>query len=409
MYRPTHRGKAADGRLYNIRITSALQTGHSYTLASPALASPVSSPRASVVPIVEYLPALTGLRFGLAIWVILHHICGTGMMLEAWARSLPAPLPALIAGGYLAVQTFFVLSGFVLARTYAHARWNRQSLGRFFTARFARIYPVYFVSLIVISPFVIEMLTSPSWKGIGRGSLLANYIFVLQGWTGALGVGWNTPAWSLSCEFFFYLCFPALFVMLRHARWATIAVAMALSILTPIALDHAGVPWNWKPLYNLPDFVAGIAAARIFALTTGSRRWLNRGYWLYVPALIVGGLLIVYRATFDGGWADLNTYLRPVNVALLVGFALSGGWIARWLSTSLADFLGRSSYSMYVLHVPILWWYGRYYVHSKLQPARPMAAAIYLMIVIATAGLVFQWLESPASVWIRARQKRATR
>jgi len=90
------------------------------------------------------------MRFGLAIWVILHHICGKGMMLEAWARSLPAPFPALIAGGYLAVQTFFVLSGFVLARTYAHARWNRRSLGRFFTARFARIYPVYFVSLIVI-------------------------------------------------------------------------------------------------------------------------------------------------------------------------------------------------------------------------------------------------------------------
>jgi peptidoglycan/LPS O-acetylase OafA/YrhL len=369
--------------------------------------TPALSTRAHLVQRTDYLPALTGLRFGLAIWVILHHICGRGMLLEAWARGLPAPLPALIAGGYLAVQTFFVLSGFVLARTYAHAKWNRRALVRFFTARFARIYPVYFVSLIVVSPFVIEMLTAPAWKGVARGSLLANYVLVLQGWTGALGVGWNTPAWSLSCEVFFYLCFPLLFVWLKSARWLTISLAMVASILMPLALEYAGAPWSWKPLYHLPDFIAGIAAARIFAMMTRSRRWVNRGYWLYLPALLMGGLLIVYRAAVDGGRTDLNTYLRPVNVALLVGFALSGGWIARWLSTQLAEFLGKASYSMYVLHVPILWWYGRYYVHGKLQPARPMAAAIYLMLVVAIAGLVFRWLESPASVWIRARQKRA--
>jgi peptidoglycan/LPS O-acetylase OafA/YrhL len=65
----------------------------------------------------EYLPALTGLRFPLALWVILHHICGRGMMLEAWANTLPAPLAALISGGYFAVPVFFIPSGFVLAPT----------------------------------------------------------------------------------------------------------------------------------------------------------------------------------------------------------------------------------------------------------------------------------------------------
>jgi peptidoglycan/LPS O-acetylase OafA/YrhL len=68
-----------------------------------------------------------------------------------------------------------------------------------------------------------------------------------------------------------------------------------------------------------------------------------------------------------------------------------------------------ASYSLYVLHIPILWWYGRYYVHSSLQPSRPLAAALYLAIVTAAAGLVFKWLESPASDWIRARQKQLAR
>ncbi len=354
----------------------------------------------------EYLPALTGLRFWLAVWVILHHICGKGMMLEAWANTLPAPVLKLIHGGYLAVQTFFVLSGFVLARTYAHTKWDRRSLGRFFTARFARIYPVYFVSLIILSPFIIEMMLAPVWTPGQRATLLTNYLLVLQGWTGSLGVGWNTPAWSLSCEFFFYLWFPVLFVALRNARWRAISVAMVVAILLPIVLDHSGAPWSWKPLYQLGDFVAGIAAARIFALIGDRRGWKKRGHWLYVPAVIFGGWLIIHPAVVNGSGADLNTFLRPLNAAMLVGFALSGGWIAKWLSGTITDFLGKASYSMYVLHVPILWWTGRYFVHGKMHPPLPIGAAIYLSLVVVASGLVYHWLEAPASVWIRARQKR---
>jgi peptidoglycan/LPS O-acetylase OafA/YrhL len=139
---------------------------------------------------------------------------------------------------------------------------------------------------------------------------------------------------------------------------------------------------------------------------TASRSWLKRGYWLYIPALLLGGWLIIHPNITDGTFVDLNTYLRPVNVALLVGFALSGGLLARALSIQVVNFLGKASYSMYVLHIPILWWYGRYYVHGKLHPARPMAAVVYLALVVAISGLVFQYLEAPASVWLRARQKK---
>ncbi len=335
-------------------------------------------------------------------------------MLEAWTNALPGPAYTFIHGGYLAVQTFFVLSGFVLARTYAQAKWDRRSLGRYFTARFARIYPVYFVGLIVLSPFIIEMLL-PSAIGKQLASafttgqsvnLLANYIFVLQGWTGSLAVGWNTPAWTLSCEFFFYLWFPVLFAGLRNARWRMISAAMVVAILAPIVFDHTGVPWNWKPIYHTADFVAGIAAARIFVLLTESGWWQGRGYWLYVPAGLAFVWLIVHPHVVDGSGADLNTYLRPLNVAILVGLGLGGGVLAKWLSARVCDFLGKASYSMYVLHVPILWWTGRYLVHGKLHLSRPEGAAIYLTLVVLVSGIVYQWFEAPASAWIRARQKR---
>ncbi len=335
-------------------------------------------------------------------------------MLEPWVNSLPKPVFQFFHGGYLAVQTFFILSGFVLARTYVHVKWDKKSLGRFFTARFARIYPVYFVSLILISPFIIEMLL-PSATGkqmmsafaAGQSAkLLGIYMFVLQGWTGSLAVGWNTPAWSLSCEFFFYLCFPILFAGLRNVRWRGIFVTVAATILLPIVFDHTGVPWNWKPIYHTADFMAGIAAARIYVLLSASPWWRVRGYLLYVPALLAFGWLIVHPHVVDGTAADLNTYLRPLNVAVLTGLALGGNGLARILSTGIGDFLGKASYSMYVLHVPILWWTGRYLVHGKLHLSRPAGALIYLTLVVLAASAVYQWLEAPASTWLRRQGKR---
>src|SRR5262249_2744397 len=74
-----------------------------------------------------YLPALTGLRFVLAFWVILHHLAGRNMLLGKTIDALPGPVSTLIHGGYLAVQTFFCPSGFVRARTLARVAWNKAS------------------------------------------------------------------------------------------------------------------------------------------------------------------------------------------------------------------------------------------------------------------------------------------
>jgi peptidoglycan/LPS O-acetylase OafA/YrhL len=337
----------------------------------------------------------------LAIWVILHHIAGKGMMLEGWTASLPLAAQSLIHGGYLAVQTFFILSGFVLARSYAGTQWDKPGLLRYAAARLARIYPVYLLSLVVVSPFIFDVMIRPGRTGSEKAGLLINYGFVLQGWTGGLNVGWNTPAWSLSCEFFFYLFFPLLLVWLRRAGRFTIAAVLAVAIVTPVLLAHANVPWTWKPIHHLSDFAAGIAAARIFGfIETGMRR---RGYWLYLPALIAGALVIVYPRVMNGTYGDVNTALRPLNVVALVGLALGGGAMARMLSAKAAEYLGKASYSMYILHVPILWWYGRWAVHGPLHLLPGVAALVYFALVILVSAISFEWVEMPANRWIRDR------
>lgn len=336
----------------------------------------------------EHLPALTGLRFVLALWVILHHLTGPGMMLDAQARALPGALYALIRGGYLAVTTFFVLSGFVLARNYAATEWNRANLLRYGVARLARIYPVYALSLLAVAPFIAEDRTP------GKAPLVAAHGLLLQGWLGPLPVNWNTPAWSLSCEMFFYLAFPLAALWVRRANWShTIAVAIFACCLTRL-MWRAGVSDGIKPLVHLSDFLMGIAAACAYGLLTRSGRLKRAGVWLYAPGFAVAAALIALPQALPGG-IDLNTALRPINGLLLIGLALGGGALAQALSTPLAVYLGKSSYAMYILHVPILWWYLRY--------SRSFHAATYLMLVIGLSALVYWRLEEPANRWLRAR------
>jgi peptidoglycan/LPS O-acetylase OafA/YrhL len=349
-----------------------------------------------------HLPALTGLRSLLALWVILHHLSNQGGMLDAAVRSLPAALQTLAVSGYWAVATFFVLSGFVLARTYAARRWDRSSLVRYGIARWARVYPVYFLSLLILAPIIFRDLVSfPQGRPLAlRLSLLSNYALVLQGWTGNLPVQWNTPAWSLSCELFFYLCFPlAMLLAKRAGRRGTLVIATA-GLALPILCRLLNVPDAAKPILHLGDFLVGIACAGIYeALVRSGTRLAGRGYWLYLPA--AAGSAVVIAVPRIAQWIYLDFALRPLNALLLIGLALGGGPLARWLSTRIALLFGKASYSMYILHIPVLWWFKGTWFHRSAALPPEAAALIYIAIVLLVSALVFKLFEEPANRRLR--------
>ena len=285
------------------------------------------SSRHSIPPVTAnpHLPALTGLRSLLALWVVLHHLSNRGGMLDAAVRALPAALHELAVSGYWAVATFFVLSGFVLARTYAASRWDRSSLIRYGIARWARVYPVYFLSLMILAPIIFHDLVSfPQGRSLAlRLSLLFNYGLVLQGWTGHLPVQWNTPAWSLSCELFFYLCFPLAMLLVKSARRRGTLVIASAGFALPVLCRLLNVPDALKPLLHLGDFLVGIACARIYeALVRSHLRLAGRGYWLYLPA--AAGSAVVIALPQIANWIYLDFALRPLNALLLIGLALGG-------------------------------------------------------------------------------------
>ncbi|HVW84815.1 MAG TPA: acyltransferase [Bryobacteraceae bacterium] len=334
-----------------------------------------------------HLPALTGLRFFLALWVIVNHLIGTGHIYEPVALMLPGPLQAIMRGGYQAVPTFFVLSGFVLARNYSSTPWRPVNVWKYLVGRFARVYPVYLLSLLIVLPFIVKAKDQP------KGWLVAMHLTLTQGWwSGHYTAGWNTPAWSLSCEMFFYLIFPLLIIPMKDAGWVrTIGAALLACVMTQ-AMWAVGISDQLKPVIHLSDFLMGIAVARAFDLLT-ERRAAPQGKWLYGMG-ILGSAAILGYAQFLPKSISMNTFLRPMNGLLLLGLGLGGGWIARALSTRPVVFLGKASYGMYILHIPILWW----------AVSWPDFAVRYLYVafVVAVSCIVYAVFEEPANRLIRS-------
>ncbi len=344
----------------------------------PAIPRPVRS---------GHLPALTGLRSFLALWVIFGHLLGKGNAYEPFALMLPGPLQAIARSGYLAVPTFFVLSGFVLARTYASTQWNQRSVWKYLVGRVARVYPVYLLSLLVVLPFIIKAKDQP------KDWLVAMHLTLTQGWfAGHFTAGWNTPAWSLSCEMFFYLLFPLLVVPMKDCGWKRVIGVALLTCALPQAMVGLGIPDQIKPIFHLPDFLMGIAVSRAFDLLTGSGEGLT-GKWLYGTGLL-GSAALIGSARYLPKWLALATLLRPMNAVLLLGLGLGGGWVARVLSTRFIVYLGKSSYGMYILHVPILWW--------AVSWPGPVVRYFYALLVVAASCIVYAAFEEPANRYIRS-------
>lgn len=197
--------------------------------------------------------ALTGSRIFLALFVVCFHF---GQ--RVWAGS-PATLRSFAGSGYVSVSLFFLLSGYVLAYNYL----GQQTVARrvFWIARLARIAPAYWTAMGVSFAFyvhacVIRTASAPSFTTV------ATSLTVTQAWFLKLDL-WNFPAWSLSCECFFYFLFPFLaqpMVRLNRARLRGVIVALALTSMLPPLIYLLwlpdGVPYRLLTQAHLTHFTS---------------------------------------------------------------------------------------------------------------------------------------------------------
>ena len=373
---------------------------------------------ASLHPPRPHLRALTGVRFLAAFHVVLFHCV-------PWQTSSARLVRNLAGTGYVAVSLFFVLSGFILSYTYcgkAGARpFTPRARREFYVGRVARIYPVYVVGLALTAPFFVAQHLRAGTSGRLAVEAVA-VVALVQSYVPSLAMAWNPPAWSLSTEASFYLAFPFLAPpLMRWARRSAGAIAVAGWCLclgagfAYLALRPDGVAmptsdttafWldvlKYDPIARAPELVIGIVLGRLFLDAEVRRRFAPyaSGVSLLAAAAIVGVLAASDRIPYVVLHAGL---LTPLFAALLFALAFGAGPLAALLSLRPVTLLGEASYSLYILHIPVLI-LTRKLAAVLLGPAFTDRAAflpLYLAVVVTASIVCFRAVEVPMRVRVR--------
>lgn len=356
----------------------------------------------------QELKPLTSLRFIAAFWVLLYHFkdhLGLGMGQFG-----------LVADGYLGVDLFFTLSGFILAHVYlSQFEGGRFGYGGFLKNRIARVYPMHLAALAAM--LVLFVGAGVMGAGVGspdafKWSDLPAHLFMVHAWGTTKAVGWNFPSWSISAEWAAYLLFPLVAALvLKAQRWSALvaAGALALCVASFWALSnlHQVLPWVGRDfsqmtaqigaLRILPSFLLGVALYAFGRAHAAPKSWA----W---PIVAVSAGWVVAVTTL--GWWEGLTWFGIAG--LLYGLAeTSRHGVDAPMSGRVFVFLGAASYALYMIHLPIdiVWFHAleRFGVTETSDLALRVGAMVGVFVVcIAASAVAYLVIEEPARKWVRA-------
>lgn len=344
------------------------------------------------------LAFLDALRGAAATWVVLFHF-GDGGQITRLRAALPSWLDqSIFAAGHFGVPVFFVLSGFVIARSIGDGHVTPRYVGRFALRRAIRLDIPYWASIAVVLAFVaLKRLALPAavQPTTSPGDVLA-HMFYLQEFLGLHPI--NPVYWTLTYEVQFYLLFCVLLGVahaLRHTpgdrrpEAAVFTFAAVVAIAWPLipALHARGIALiNWYA-FLLGAFASWSLSGRLHP------RWV---------ALFAVALLAVWSRTRD---SFIIACLATAMLIILVGRA---GSLSNCGDSWLPQFLGKISYSLYLLHVPVSG--AAFSLLSRLWDAtvvHDVLAALIVLVINCVTAWCFWWLaERPSTALARRLRER---
>ena len=402
-----------DGRQSTSRNPAAAQFGSGRAGGSKAVMA-LMAPGHLGTASRSYIQSHNAIRGFAAIGVFAYHL-----QLEN-AYGVPLGLAeGLVKRGYVWVDLFFILSGFVISLTYqtrlAGLSWS--PIRKFLLARVARILPLHLFALLYLGALVLGMeglyrllgwsphWSPVTWRDIGDLGLQAALV---QIWSRDATMSWNIPSWSVSAEMHIYILFvPIAGMLARRPRATMLCLAViSVAIYLFILLNYANL-----------DILTPVALLRClagFALGTVLQN-IHRTYPI-APAWLIAAqsaALLAIGAVLVSGLHDV--FLIPAFVLLVVSTASDGGLVGRATRGRLAQWLGDISYSIYLLNFPILLSAGLFWPKLEpllpagwLIPARLAWMALLLMVLVAAAGLTFRFIEVPARRRMRGTSRLAS-
>ncbi|WP_285037428.1 acyltransferase family protein [Plantibacter sp. ME-Dv--P-095] len=322
-------------------------------------------------------------------------------------------------GGFIGVDVFYVLSGFlitgILLREHASSGWI--SFSAFYARRVKRILPAAVTVLVVtvVASYLLLQRARADQILVDAFSALtftANWHFIRTGTDYLQADGPVSPVqhyWSLSVEEQFYVVWPALMLLLLAlaARWLTTRrTPMILAVIAAVTV--LSLAWSvWSTAQN-PTEAYFDTFGRVWELSAGALLAIALPFlrsmtprlgtvlsWFGLIALVAGALLITTSTPFPGPWA-----LVPVlaTILIIIGGTGTPGIIA--LTNRPTRYIGRISYSLYLWHFPVI------IFTEALLPTAPVAAVVVsLVAMFVLSALSYHLVERPvmASSWLRHR------
>ena len=258
---------------------------------------------------------LMGIRFIAVMATVTHHTAAPWLSAQPW---IPHLVSQMVQHFNMGLGFFFILSGFILQTLYRGRLAETGSWRRYLVSRIARIYPLFLLGVLAAAPF----------KGAVHWAALPQ-LLLIQSWPShdnALGwENWNAPAWMLSVEFFFYLCFPLICRFVERAPRGVLVGGVAVAAMFAFVTGSVNLPFDppnfaWVadiplPLVRLPDFLAGTMIAELQA-----RRGLRK---VLIPPELS---LIMF-------WVVLGWDAFPAQTAVavvLTGMCSRPSWCSGW-------------------------------------------------------------------------------
>jgi peptidoglycan/LPS O-acetylase OafA/YrhL len=352
---------------------------------------------------------LTSVRFFAAAVVLFHHSFRTFLPTFAateFHHGSGGVIHIFSFSFQVSVSFFFFLSGYVLALVYL-PEGRGVDARSFWAARFARLYPLYLLMLVLDTPeLLMEKIRRYGVKiGVVKtAEIAAANAALLQSWSSYHLGRINPPTWSLCAEVFFYACFPVIGVWLwkLHGRglWST-ALALffggqALVWLARLHHVRLGFVLLLPPLH-LSTFALGILFARWNWLRQQERLGAGVPVWqasLVLGLSVAGLLLSVPLSPLFHVPAPYNDgMLAPIFAGVIWGVSTTTR-LSRWLCAGWLVALGNASYALYLIHYSIL----RLFVY--LHWVTKVDYAVYVAVCIGLSLLSFRYFETPVRLWL---------
>lgn len=384
-------GSVRDTRCPQKGLTISVDSIRPVSSALALAAPPGRDEESSGAPVRRQVLGLDGLRGLAALYVVLFH-CWLYTFPGYPHSSAPAWLDVLMFGR-LAVVFFLVLSGFSLAISPARHGWRSGGVAQFLRRRAWRILPPYWAAL-AMSLVISRLLVPASHFGPPTGASIVVFGLVAQDMVHAPTP--NGAFWSIGVEAELYVLFPLL-LLVRRRLSATAVVAcvtlpvIALGLMAPHANPVEGD--NRLALHLAPVFVAGMIGAAIVVATDRVRRlpWAWFAVLAAAPVLALGygqGSVWTVHHYF---WIDLA--VAPAMTMLLAAVATGRPAIlVRLLTTRPIRSLGDFSYSLYLIHLPIVMVVIRRVAPHFVSPGMPTFC--FTLLLALPVSVFGSWLFS---------------